>query len=149
MQPKINRINKPFFFKARQNKTKTQRRGSQEVYETAYIQVRFFPVAQSVCLQCGRPGFDPWVGKIPWGRKWQPTPIRLPGKFHGWRSLVGYNPWGPKESDTTEQLHWQPGWYASEGTIQQRSGRAAGSLHHQTWAPSSKSSHLLWVCFTC
>ena len=42
------------------------------MYETAYIQVRFFPVAQSVCLQCGRPGFDPWVGKIPWGRKWQP-----------------------------------------------------------------------------
>ena len=32
----------------------------------------------SVCLQCGRPGFDPWVGKMPWGRKWQPTPVFLP-----------------------------------------------------------------------
>ena len=45
-------------------------------------------------LQCGRPGFDPWVGKIPWRRKWQPTPVLLPGKFHGRRSLVGYSPWG-------------------------------------------------------
>ena len=49
--------------------------------------------------------FNPWVGKIPWKRKWQPTPVLLPGKFHGWRSLVGYSPWGCKELDTTEQLH--------------------------------------------
>ena len=39
-----------------------------------------------------------------WRRKWQPTPVLLPGISHGWRSLVGYNPWGHKESDTTEQL---------------------------------------------
>ena len=52
-----------------------------------------------------RPGFDPWVRKISWSRKWQPTPVFLPGKFHGRRSLVGYSPWGRKESDTTEQLH--------------------------------------------
>ena len=44
----------------------------------------------------------PWVGKIPWKRKWQPTPVFLPGKSHGWRSLVGYSPWGSKELDTTE-----------------------------------------------
>ena len=37
--------------------------------------------------------------------KWQPTPVLLPGKFHGWRSLVGYSPWDHEESDTTEQLH--------------------------------------------
>ena len=42
------------------------------------------------------PGFDPWVGRIPWRRKWQPTPVFLPGKSHGWRSLVGYGPWGHK-----------------------------------------------------
>ena len=54
---------------------------------------------QSVCLQCGRPGFDPWVGNIPWRRKWQSTPVLLPGKSHGQRSLVGYSPWGCKESD--------------------------------------------------
>ena len=41
-----------------------------------------------------------------WRRKWQPTPVFLPGKSHGRRSLVGYSPWGGKESDTTEQLHF-------------------------------------------
>ena len=59
----------------------------------------------NVCLQCGRPGFDPWVEKIPWRKKWQPTPVLLPGKFHGRRMLVGYSPWGLKELDTTERLH--------------------------------------------
>ena len=49
--------------------------------------------------------FDPWVGKIPWRRKWQPTPVFLPEKSHGW-SLVGYSPRGHKESDTTERLHF-------------------------------------------
>ena len=49
-----------------------------------------------------RQGFDPWVGKIPWRKKWQPPPVFLPGKSHGQRSLVGYSPWGCKESDTTE-----------------------------------------------
>ena len=51
-----------------------------------------------------RPSFDPWVGKIPWRRKWLPTPVCLPGESHGLRSLVVYSPWGHKESDTTEQL---------------------------------------------
>ena len=59
---------------------------------------------QRTCLQCGRPRFDPWVGKITWRRKWQPTPVSLPGEFHGQRSLVGYSPWGCKVLDTTEQL---------------------------------------------
>ena len=40
--------------------------------------------------------FDPWVRKISWSRKWQPTPIFLSEKFHGQRSLVGYSPWGGK-----------------------------------------------------
>ena len=48
----------------------------------------------NVCLQCRRPRFYPWVGKIPWRRKWQSTPGLLPGKSHGQRSLVGYSPWG-------------------------------------------------------
>ena len=47
-----------------------------------------------VCLQYGRPGFDPWVGKIPWRRKWQPSPVFLPGKSHGQRNLAGYSQWG-------------------------------------------------------
>ena len=54
--------------------------------------------------QCGRPAFDPWVGKIPWRRKWQPTLVLLPGESHGQRSLVGYSPWCRKESNMTEQL---------------------------------------------
>ena len=49
--------------------------------------------------------FNPWVGKIPWRRKWQPTPVFLPGESHGQRSLMGYSPWGHKESDTTEHTH--------------------------------------------
>ena len=49
-------------------------------------------------------GFSPWVGKIPWRRAWQPTPAFLPGESHGQRSLVGYRPWGRKESETTERL---------------------------------------------
>ena len=48
--------------------------------------------------------FDPWVGKIPWRRKWQPTPVFLLGKFHGQRSLAGYSPWGCKELDRLKQL---------------------------------------------
>ena len=54
--------------------------------------------------QCRRPEFDPWVGKIPWRKAWQPTPVFLPGEFHRQRSLVGYSPCGCKESDVTEQL---------------------------------------------
>ena len=46
---------------------------------------------QSPLNSRGRPGFDPWVGKIPWRRKWQPTPVFFPGEFHGQRSLAGYN----------------------------------------------------------
>ena len=58
---------------------------------------------KSVQYRCHRRlEFDPWVGKIPWRRKWQPTPVLLPGKSHGQRSLVDYISWGRKESDTTE-----------------------------------------------
>ena len=56
--------------------------------------------------QGGDPGFSPWVGKILWRRKWQPLPVLLPGKPHGRWSLVVYSPWGCKESDTTERLHF-------------------------------------------
>ena len=45
-----------------------------------------------------------WVQKIPWRREWLPTPVFLPGEFHGQRSLVGYSPWDCKESDMTEGL---------------------------------------------
>ena len=56
----------------------------------------------SICKAVNR--FNPWVRKIPWRRKWQPTPVFLPGKSHGRKSLAGYSPGCHKESDTTEQL---------------------------------------------
>ena len=57
------------------------------------------PPANAGDVRCG---FDPRVGKIPWRRAWQPTPVFLSGEFHGQRSLVGYSPEDHKESDTTE-----------------------------------------------
>ena len=61
---------------------------------------------ESACQfrRCKRCGFNPWVRKIPWNREWQPTPVFLPGKFHGQRSMAGYGPWGCKKSDMTERL---------------------------------------------
>ena len=62
---------------------------------------------ESICQyrRCRRLRFDPWVGKVPWGRAWQATPLFLPGESHGWRSLAGYSLWGPKESDMVEWAH--------------------------------------------
>ena len=77
----------------------------------AYLQVYClfppsFQVAQWYRIrdQCRKLGFNPWVGKIPWRSKWQPAPVFLSGKSHGQRSLVGYHPWGCKESDLTEHV---------------------------------------------
>ena len=58
---------------------------------------------ERICLQCERPGFDPWVSKILWRRNWQPTAIFLPGESQRQRSLEGYSPQGRRtESDMTE-----------------------------------------------
>ena len=61
---------------------------------------------ESTC-NAGRPGTDPWIGKIPWRRAWQPPPVFWPQTE---RSLAGYSPWGCPESDTTEGLilHFPP-----------------------------------------
>ena len=86
----------------------------------------FIRYLQTICFESGpilddgasqvaqweRPGLDPCLGKIPWSRKWQPTPVFLPGESCGQRSLVGYSPLGRREWDTAEQLsttqhlHW-------------------------------------------
>jgi len=67
---------------------------------------RASPVAQMVknLPECRRLESDLWVGKIPWNREWQFIPVSLTGEFHRQRSLVGYSPWGHKQSDTGKQL---------------------------------------------
>ena len=74
------------------------------VYFMAFPEIWASLVAQMVKNLCGRPGLDPWVRKIPWRRKWQSSPLSLPGKSHEQRSLAGYSPWDHRESDTTEWL---------------------------------------------
>ena len=65
------------------------------------------PVAQQAirqeCRRHRRLQFDPWVRKIPWRRKWQPTPVFLPGKSHGEKHLAGYSPWGHKRVGYNQQ----------------------------------------------
>ena len=56
-----------------------------------------------IACQCRRCGFDPWVRKIPWRKKWQLDPVFLPGKSHGQMSLAGNSPMGRTESDTTQR----------------------------------------------
>ena len=72
---------------------------------------------ERICQQCRRCQFHLWVGKIPWRRKWQPTPIFLPGKSHGQRSLAGYSPWDCKESDMIEWLTHKQSWVVSVITM--------------------------------
>ena len=62
---------------------------------------------KSACDAGDQGSFNPWVGKIRWRSKWLPTPVFLPGEFHGQRSLVGYSRWGCKESDTSKKLRFR------------------------------------------
>ena len=87
--------------------------------------------AVKIFLQCRRQGFDPQVRKIPWRRKWKPTPVFLPGESHGQRSLVCYSPLGHKQSNTTEQLthtHNPTTAFVPEG-------KWAGSKRHAMMTP--------------
>ena len=84
---------------------------------------------EPVC-QCRGCGFDAWAGKIPWKRKRQPTPLFLPGKSHGQRSLVGYTPRAHQESDTTFRL-------------KQHTQHKTGCCHH---FPGRTRPPTAWVC---
>ena len=64
---------------------------------------------KAFACNAGDLGLIPGSERSPGEGNGNPTPVLLPGKFHGWRSLVGYSPWGCKESDTTEQFHWFSG----------------------------------------
>ena len=77
---------------------------SRFIHIIACVRTLFLFMAELYTYGLPRPGFDPWVSKMPWRRKWQPTSVFLPGESHGQRSLVGYNPWGHKELDTTDRL---------------------------------------------
>ena len=92
---------------------------------------------KSVRLQCGRPGFNPWVGKISWRRKWQPPPVLLFGKPHGLRSLIGYSPRGRKESDMTERLHFTSN---TESRVHWKSGWAWSAWTGLRWSPGPMNS---------
>ena len=87
---------------------------------------------------------------IDWRRKWQPTPVLLPGKSHGRRSLVGYSPWGCKESDTTEWLHFHFGtsWVAQMVkrllTMQETQVRSLGREDPLEKEVAAHSSTLAW-----
>ena len=68
--------------------------------------------------QCKRHGFDPWVRKIPWKRKQQPTPVLLSGELHGQRSLALCNPWGCKDLDTIQQLSTRKQFWIQQISLQ-------------------------------
>ena len=99
-------------------------------------------------LQCGRPGFDPWVGEIPWRRAWQLTPVFLPGESHGQRSLAGYSPQGHKESDMTEQV--STSFYYAHSFWDQKSERGGWLVspkinlgHKQLWVKSVSKTQIV------
>ena len=81
------------------------------------------------------------AGKVVWRRKWQTTPVLLPGKFHGWGSLVGYSPWHCKESDMTEGLHflsfyssfWRKRWQPTRVFLPGESHGQRGLMGYSLW----------------
>ena len=76
---------------------------------------------ESTCQwRCKKCGFDPWVGKIPRSRKWQLTPVFLPGKFHGQRNLAGYSPWGHRVGHD---------WVSTHNGIRQTINRSERKSH--------------------
>ena len=80
---------------------------NEDVFELSYNDLRISQVVlvvKNLPANAGRYRFNPWIGKIPCSKKWQPAPVFSPGKSHGQRSLGGYSPWGCKESNTAEQL---------------------------------------------
>ena len=109
------------------------------------------------CTSCRRPRFNPWVRKIPWRRKWQPTPVLLPGESHGQRSLVGYSPWWSQRvrydwatecflhgqccSDSVRQRHeWDIGSALLHSCVDKTASQAT------SWEGTWGSAGARWVC---
>ena len=93
----------------------------------------------STC-HCRRPGFDPWVGKIPWIREWLPTPVFLPRESHGQKNQAGYSPQNHKESDMTEQLTFFP--FHTAGRVMIMNGGPV--TPKPIFLTSTKCSILVW-----
>ena len=88
-------------------------------------------------LECRRPGFNPWIGKIPWRRKWQPTPLLLPGESHGQRSLAGYT------SIVLQRVAHEWNNFVDKGPSSQRYGFSSSHVwmweldHKESWVPQN------------
>ena len=80
--------------------------------------------------RCNKLEFDPWVRKIPWRRKWEPTPVLLPGESHGQRNLVGCSPQGHTESDVPE---------VTQHTLMYKTQGGPGVIHLQVLLHDSHS----------
>ena len=78
------------------NWNQTMRRNNQWIFILPHILFPWWLSGKESACQCRRCRFDLWVGKIPWRRKWQPSPVFFPGKSHRQRSLAGYSPWTQK-----------------------------------------------------
>ena len=94
--------------------------------------------------RCQRWGLHPWVGKILWRRKWEPTPVFLPGASHGQRSLVGYSPWGRKEYDTTEQQLERAPWGPELHLKEMKLSLPHYSVSHCPHPPLSQKQDRAW-----
>ena len=81
--------------------------GQEATVRTGHGTTDWFQIGKGVCQSCIlSPCLFNLHAEYIWRRQWPPTPVLLPGKSHGRRSLEGYSPWGLKESDTTERLHF-------------------------------------------
>ena len=110
-------LKKPNYLKALRNNQEKVHCGAR--WEKSPVINPERPCMLLIRLQCRRPRFNLWVGKIPWRRAWQPTLVLLPGESHGQRSLQGYSPWGHTEWDMTEA-----------SMQQQQLGRKAQTAHN-------------------
>ena len=122
-QPKTNRRSKSVdeqvgcITRFNEGKRTSQQEVRERTYHVIWVCVMWFWRTSlwlkwwRICLQCSRPRFDPWVGKMPWRREWQSTPVFLSGESHGQRIQAGYSLWDHKELDTTEQLTTITMWF--------------------------------------
>ena len=82
--------------------------------------------------------------EAPWRRKWQPTPLFLPGKSHGWRSLVRYSAWGPKESERTQWLNHHHQQNTTDWVAYKQTKKEKKPVPQRQWIQVSSSLHLYW-----